>query len=251
MTVDLKWNDAVGVALNAFTDEERKSGWPSEMLPHQLTALQRPFVHTDPVSIRRLESLHEALERSCKLEVLPCRKEVEIKTWTEYVPKEYTDHSELVSRTETYQEPHQRSQESTFYWVKPNDFAAWLRTQGEEPSPHIANWFMAQGVASNVRELASVPVADVAKPVESPPKPPKTWAELVQYHKANPGHWWTVELKNIVATERGRRGDQTGAAVAMGAELGFKGAERVNSLVRTKDQHGKRKAIVHQRTGTR
>lgn len=107
--------------------------------------------------------------------------------------------------------------------------------------------------ASNVVPIReTVPAVDVVgTSADALPELPTTWAELVQYHKTNPGHLWTVELKRIVATERGRRGAQPGAAVAMGAELGFKGAERVNSLVRTKDQHGKRKAIEHQRTGTR
>ena len=106
--------------------------------------------------------------------------------------------------------------------------------------------------ASNVVPLreAAPSVDVVGKSADALPKPPKTWAELVRYHKANPGHLWTVELKNIVAVERLKRGTRPGAAVAMGAELGFKGAERVNSLVRTKDQHGKRQAIRHSRTGT-
>lgn len=99
--------------------------------------------------------------------------------------------------------------------------------------------------------VAAPAVDDAATLADATHAIPTTWAELVPYHKANPGHAWTVGLKNIVATERGRRGTQPGAAIAMGAELGFKGCERINSLVRTKDQHGKRKTSTNRRTGTK
>lgn len=35
----------------------------------------------------------------------------------------------------------------TFFWVTPAAFAQWLHTQGQEPSPHVAAWFKAKGVA--------------------------------------------------------------------------------------------------------
>lgn len=92
----------------------------------------------------------------------------------------------------------------------------------------------------------------VAKAADDLPKLPTTWAELVPYHKANPGHAWTVDLKNIVSNEKIRRSNaqHKGVAKAMAAELAVT-ESMVNQLIAKKDEIGSRVKTANRRTGTR
>lgn len=99
----------------------------------------------------------------------------------------------------------------------------------------------------------AAPAVDaVAKAADDLPKSPETWAELVPYHKANPGHAWTVALKYIVFKEKTRRTDasHTSVSKAMAKELGVT-VSMLNTLIRERDEIGSRKAVANRRTGTK
>lgn len=70
---------------------------------------------------------------------------------------------------------------------------------------------------------------------------PKTWTELVQWHKENDGHEWATALKKILADERHKRGTERGAAKKMADELEMT-VSRLNELIRTNEVRGKRQS---------
>ena len=85
----------------------------------------------------------------------------------------------------------------TFFWVTPAAFAQWLHTQGQEPSPHVAAWFKAKGVAwpSARSSRGSVKVPEMCKnkdggrhlsplsPVGKPLSPAHTGDNFHQYRQ--------------------------------------------------------------------
>lgn len=99
----------------------------------------------------------------------------------------------------------------------------------------------------------TAPAVDaVGKADDTAPAIPTTWPELVPYHKANPGHTWTVGLKNIVSNEKIRRTNalHKGVAKAMAAEL-YVTVSLLNQLIAKKDEIGSRGKTANRRTGTR
>lgn len=80
---------------------------------------------------------------------------------------------------------------------------------------------------------------------------PTKWADLVVYHQENPGHDWSVELKNIIAQEEGKRKGQKGIRTGLAAALGMT-LTRLSELIRTKDEFGKKqRKEASRRTGTK
>lgn len=68
----------------------------------------------------------------------------------------------------------------TLFWVTPAAFAQWLHTQGQEPSPHVAAWFKAKGVAwppgakpSGEDSAAALPLVPWPSPGTAPVAPNK------------------------------------------------------------------------------
>lgn len=243
MTVDLKWRDAMAVAGWAFGDDARSAGWQQSMSPRQLAAIQRPFDHADAAGKARCAALFKAVSFACEAGHLVCteREFRTIRTVKNAVPP-YSGQFlgqflSLPGRVVSKQEAVTKK----LNFVRAQDFADWLREQPEEPSQYVAHWFKLQGVVERCPVLEPVPKTSAM---------PTTWKGLVAYHKANAGHLFTPALKNIVAIERIRRAEQPGAAAAMAAELGISTA-RLNELVRTKDEHGKRSAAQVLRTGTK
>lgn len=63
--VDLQWHDACS-ASRAFTAEEKAAGWPADMTPAQLAAMQRPAAHGDSQGRRAQWALRDALTAACE-----------------------------------------------------------------------------------------------------------------------------------------------------------------------------------------
>lgn len=242
MTVDLKWRDAMALAGRFFGAAERSDGWPLAMLPMQLAAIQRPFEVKDVQGKAKHAALARAIGDACATGQLAhtLQNVTRLGQWKS-APTAQMVHRSIgpvwEPSTRLYREPKTTAEP----FITAQAFGEWLRKQGEEPSQHLAHWLNVQGVVEHAPVLELVPKATAL---------PTTWKGLVAYHKANPGHLFPPALKNIVAIERNRRGDQPGAAAAMAAELGISTA-RLNELVRTKDEHGKRQAVQTQRTGTK
>ncbi len=241
----------MAAAGQAFDFEEKKAEWPERMMPHQLARLQKPFRYADKTARDLCFALGRVIKEACEAGQLPhtvTTEQVEVTFSKRFGVPMGVGSGKLRTFKET------GTFDSNTYHIEAAPFADWLRKQGEEPSQHIAHWFKVRGVAAPaVLQLTPpAPAIDaVVKPADSPPKLPTTWAELVRYHKANPGHPWTVGLKNIVAAEKNRRTDalHAGAAKAMAGELGVT-VSMLNTLIAKKDEIGSRKTVANRRTGT-
>jgi hypothetical protein len=131
------------------------------------------------------------------------------------------------------------------YMIEAADFAAWLASQGETPSKHIAAWFTVRGVAwshvgtdATAAGTSSFPLAD--------------FAALVAYRKANTkgegkgkkGPSWALGNQIDVAKAElilrvGTGITESDALNAMGRALGIGGAEPRTPL--KKALYGERK----------
>ena len=92
---------------------------------------------------------------------------------------------------------------------------------------------------------AEAPARNVAVlRVVAPLQDPETFSELVKFRQANPQAEWPAEHKGILAREadaRGRRPGARGVRKGMAAELDVT-VTRLNELIRTADEAGKRAA---------
>lgn len=154
--VDLRWHDAYS-ASRAFAAEEKAGGWPDRMTPAQLAALQRPWERGDIAARRACWALRDAINAACEAGSLAH----EVTTETKRTP--LVDHSlfEPILLTNSPQWPSAdvandspaadtsggKEDTVTHRHVSPQAFAAWLHTQGQEPSRHVAAWFEVRGVA--------------------------------------------------------------------------------------------------------
>lgn len=154
--VDLRWHDAYS-ASRAFAAEEKAGGWPDRMTPAQLAALQRPWERGDIAARRACLALRDAINAACEAGSLAH----EVTTETKRTP--LVDHSLFlpIPLTESARWPSAYVVEGrpvaytsggkeytvTHRHVSPQAFAAWLHTQGQEPSGHVAAWFEVRGVA--------------------------------------------------------------------------------------------------------
>ncbi len=173
MTVDLKWRDAMAIASWAFkTHAEHAAGWPENMTPHQLAALQRPWVRTEPASKLRCEALILAIHADCDADRdrLPhtTTSHVEQKQWSKQIPVRfdsmYWDGAHGKIRTVRGV----TDVEVKTHHIAAAPFAEWLRTQGEEPSQYIAHWFKVRGVAAGAQVLELVQPASAADAAAKP-----------------------------------------------------------------------------------
>lgn len=247
MTVDLKWHDAIASAKWAFDAVERVAGWPESMAPHQLAALQRPWVPGDVTSKRRLEALFHGIWQACADGELTNEQRVITAHRDEPRPIMRNRHTSIGDMWEPGTEHVQVPYQVQIHYVTAAAFADWLRTQGEEPSQYIAHWFKVRGVAAPaVLQLTQPAVDDAAKPDDTAPAIPTTWAELVVWTgRKAPGFRWTDDLRLILATEKKRRTDlrHTGIAQAMGNELGCTG-KNVNTLIAEMGKPGSREQML-------
>lgn len=92
---------------------------------------------------------------------------------------------------------------------------------------------------------AEAPATNVtALRIVAPLEDPKTFSELVKFRQANPQAEWSAEHKGILAREADDRSRSLGASgvrKGMADELGIS-VSRLNDLIRTADQSGKREA---------
>lgn len=141
--VNRAWIDATRIVGRRYTPREIEGGWPMGIEPHRLACLQFP---QDPTG---QDYINTALLAACKTAQLPC---------TAY---EHHDYAPLQNGGR------QLIEVWMDYAITAPTFAAWLARQGEEPSPHIAAWFKATGVAP---AAAPPPPAPVPAPTARRPR---------------------------------------------------------------------------------
>lgn len=137
--VNRAWIEAANIVGRPYTPREIEAGWPLAMEPHRLAVLQHPkdqtgqnYIHTALLAIcKRGEISRVVFERHDYAQLPGGRREL-IEVWTDYA-------------------------------ITAPTFAAWLARQDEEPSPHIAAWFKAVGVA---------PATAAKPPAPAPTAPP-------------------------------------------------------------------------------
>lgn len=159
--LDMNWRDAMAVCAIAgsFTREEQAAGWPVAMQPEQLAAMQRPFLPGDVQGKRLAQALRDALQAACQGQAIACETDVRrvmVRPAVVHVPPR----TSMFGRVKNWPEAYTRDgcayayttpakyEDRTFYRVTAAAFAAWLSTQGMEPSQHIAAWFKAQGLGA-------------------------------------------------------------------------------------------------------
>lgn len=74
MAVDLGWHDACSAA-GVFTKEQEAAGWPADMTPDELAALQRPHARGDAAGRKAKWALGAALKAACKAGEIACTTE--------------------------------------------------------------------------------------------------------------------------------------------------------------------------------
>lgn len=251
MTDDLKWSYAVASAPKAFDAAERDAGWPESMNPYQLAGLQHQWVSGDQASNLIHRAFLSAIRSACTPAGGLAHEQRELTFYrTESQPVTRIRRTSigghmLEQGTEQVKVPDQAS----VPFVTAAAFAEWLRKQGEEPSEYIAHWFKVREVAAPAVLQLTPPapaVDDAAKPDDTAPAIPTTWAELKAWPgRKEPGFVWTDNLRQIVATEKSRRSAlaHTGITAAMGAELGCS-ARHINDLIDGIGKSGSRKQVL-------
>lgn len=173
MVVNLKWHDAMAVAGWHFSKEEQSAGWPQTLKPDQLAALQRPYRRGIGPEFRparwHTEALRNALISACASNTLPhtatttrvMSKAARVEQSSRFASPDWLarDGFHVAGGRIGYTHPAQYK-DVTVYQIDAPAFAAWLATQGEMPSTHIAAWCAALGVDGDTRPIV----------------PPKSWA---------------------------------------------------------------------------
>lgn len=173
MAVNLKWHDAMAVAGWHFTKEEHLAGWPQTLKPDQLAALQRPYRRGTGPEFRparwHTEALRNALISACVSNTLPhtatttrvMSKAANVEQPSRFASSSWLERDgfHMAGARIGYTHPAQYK-DVTAYQIDAPAFAAWLATQGEMPSIHIAAWCAALGVDGDTRPIV----------------PPESWA---------------------------------------------------------------------------
>lgn len=145
-------------------------GWPQTITPDRLASLQSWRDGLDMKTRRskaatwckliELALAAGAIEHTTTTETVQVSSEKDVfpTSSTRSWPDQYTRGGRFYAYTQPAQ-----YRDVTLHHIAAHDFAAWLARQGEEPSPHIAAWFKAVGVA---------PAAAAKPPAPAPTAPP-------------------------------------------------------------------------------
>ena len=145
-------------------------GWPQTITPDRLASLQAWRDGLDMKTRRskaatwckliELALAAGAIEHTTTTETVQVSSEKDVfpTSSTRSWPDQYTRGGRFYAYTQPAQ-----YRDVTLHHITAHDFATWLARQGEEPSPHIAAWFKAVGVA---------PAAAAKPPAPAPTAPP-------------------------------------------------------------------------------
>lgn len=145
-------------------------GWPQTITPDRLASLQAWRDGLDMKTRRskaatwckliELALAAGAIEHTTTTETVQVSSEKDVfpTSSTRSWPDQYTRGGRFYAYTQPAQ-----YRDVTLHHIAAHDFAAWLARQDEEPSPHIAAWFKAVGVA---------PATAAKPPAPAPTAPP-------------------------------------------------------------------------------
>ena len=205
MIVNLAWRDAMA-AVGPCSAEDFDAGFAIAIAHAVVAAIQRPYERPAVPTVanrmfgspgyQHMMAMHWQLEADCVAGML----------------KHTVRETKFSGRS---------------YMIEAADFAAWLASQGETPSKHVAVWFDVHGVTWPPG-LAAAP--DVIAPVS--PFPLADFDALAAYRKAQKAAnvaagkshktipWTDGNQLDLLRGEYARLGGHPGAAVSIAKDLG-------------------------------
>ena len=176
--VNRAWIEATNIVGRPYTSQEIGLGWPLAMEPHRLAALQCPkdptgqhYINTALLSACAYKTISRVAFQRHDYGLMPGGRHELIEAWMDYA-------------------------------ITAHDFATWLARQGEEPSPHIAAWFKAVGVAPAAAAKPPAP-APTAAPTSASDAPVTTvsTSEPPAWRVTAPARYrgYTLPLFNVLS----------------------------------------------------
>lgn len=184
-------------------------GWPKTITPDRLASLQAWRDGLDMKTRRskaatwckliELALAAGAIEHTTTTETVQVSSEKDVfpTSSTRSWPDQYTRGGRFYAYTQPAQ-----YRDVTLHHITAHDFAAWLARQGEEPSPHIAAWFKAVGVAPATAAKPPAP-AQTAAPTSASDAPVTTasTSEPPAWRVTAPARYrgYTLPLFNVLS----------------------------------------------------
>lgn len=165
-------------------------GWPKTITPDRLASLQAWRDGLDMKTRRskaatwckliELALAAGAIEHTTTTETVQVSSEKDVfpTSSTRSWPDQYTRGGRFYAYTQPAQ-----YRDVTLHHIAAHDFAAWLARQGEEPSPHIAAWFKAVGVAPATAAKPPAPAPTAPPAVETTAQRNARWLAVFDEEK--------------------------------------------------------------------
>ena len=181
--INVAWRVAMSTLRRDFTATERQTGWVEAFNHEQVAALQYPHALGETEKIRLEKDRASDILSACKNGELPNIKTSRIvkKTWSKAIPITFSHADYDGSPGKTHIASGVKEVEEVSYTVTASAFAAWLASQSENPSEHIAAWFEAVGVNTQPQpEALRLPTAPPATVTTQTTKHRNLLAPLVE-----------------------------------------------------------------------